>query len=242
MPHVPPPPTSAAARRRAKRLYDRLDALYPDAHCSLDFKNPFELLIATILSAQCTDARVNLTTPALFKAYPTPQAMADASLLELESLIRSTGFFRNKAKSLKGAATRIAEVYQGRVPETMDDLLTLPGVARKTANVVLGNAFGINVGIPVDTHIGRLSRRLAFTSPNATPAKTEQDLVAQFPTALLCQTAHLLIAHGRAVCHARNPRCGECPIRKSCPRVGLLFADQTHVTPAQAFRRTRKPH
>lgn len=207
-------------RRRAGRVYRKLQRLYPDARCALDHHDAWELLVATILSAQCTDKRVNLVTPALFKAYPTPAAMAKAKVATLENLVKTTGFYRNKAKSIKGAAVAVVDEFDGKVPDTMDELLTLPGVARKTANVVLGNAYGKNVGVVVDTHIGRLSRRLGFTKQDD-PKKVELDLMPLFPKKNWTMLAHLLISHGRAVCAARNPRCAECELRKDCPRVGV---------------------
>jgi len=215
---------SAAQRRRAERVYARLRELYPDAECALKHRNAFELLVATILSAQCTDARVNMVTPELFKRFPDPQTMAGASQPQLEALIRSTGFYRNKARNLKAMSERLVDEFNGRVPDIMDDLLTLPGVARKTANVVLGNVFGINVGVVVDTHVGRLSRRLGFTTHND-PKKVEQDLVALFPRETWTLLAHLLIFHGRQVCAARKPLCERCALFEDCPRVGVAEGD-----------------
>ena len=211
---------TAADRRRAQIIYEALAKLYPSAHCALIHRNAFELLVATILSAQCTDERVNMVTPELFKQYPTPQAMAKAKLEDLETLIRSTGFYRNKAKSIRGAALAITQDFGGNVPDTMDELLTLPGVARKTANVVLGNAFGKNEGMVVDTHIGRLSHRLGFTK-HTDPKKVEQDLMALFPQDQWTMLAHLLIFHGRQTCKARKPICSECALYDHCPRVGV---------------------
>jgi endonuclease-3 len=171
--------------------------------------------VATILSAQCTDVRVNLVTPALFKAFPTPKAMASASLPELEELVKTTGFFRNKAKSIKGAATVVVEEFGGKVPQTMDEILRLPGVARKTANVVLGSWYGIAVGVVVDTHVLRLSRRLELTK-NTTPEKVEQDLMKIIPQDRWIAFSHELIHHGRQICIARNPRCAECTLETLC--------------------------
>jgi len=219
----PPKPTATpdpAQKRKAARLYKKLDELYPDAECALIHKNPFELLVATILSAQCTDVRVNIVTPPLFKAYPTPKKMAAAKITHLETLVKTTGFFRNKAKNIKGAAMAIEQEYGGRVPETMDELLTLPGVARKTANVVLGNAFNKNIGVVVDTHVGRLSVRLGWTQAKD-PKKVERDLMALFPNKHWTQLSHLLIHHGRGPCKARSPKCDSCPLLKSCPQVGI---------------------
>ncbi len=215
-----PTPADPALRRRAKRIYQKLEQLYPDAHCALDHRSPFQLLTATILSAQCTDVRVNLVTPALFKAYPTAKKMAAAKITDLERLVKTTGFFRNKAKSIKGAAMVIEQDHEGEVPDTMDELLKLPGVARKTANVVLGNAFGKNIGVVVDTHVGRLSVRLGWTE-QTDPKKVERDLMGVFPQKDWTMLSHLLIHLGRGPCRARNPKCDGCALLKSCPRVGV---------------------
>lgn len=204
----------------AGAFYKILARLYADARCSLDFGNPFELLVATVLSAQCTDDRVNRVTPALFARCPDPASLAATPQPELETLIRSTGFYRNKAKSLLAASRMLVERYGGRVPENMDDLLELPGVARKTANVVLGNAFGRAEGIPVDTHVARLAGRMGL-SGNANPAKIERDLMALFPRRQWTNLAHLLISHGRAVCQAKKPQCGTCALARTCPKVGV---------------------
>ena len=193
---------------RAPEILTRLRAAYPDAHCALDYSNAFELLCATILSAQCTDARVNLVTPALFAAYPTPADLARASQAAVEEIIKSTGFFRNKAKSLIGMAQALVAEHGGEVPRTMEQLRELPGVGRKTANVILGNAYGINEGITVDTHVTRLARRLGL-SRHDDPVKIEQDLMPLFPRDYWGLLSHLLIFHGRQVCVARRPRCGE---------------------------------
>lgn len=209
-----------ALKRRAANVYKKLEALYPDAHCALDHKDPFELLVATILSAQCTDVRVNRVTPALFKAYPTPERMAKAKMTHLEELIKTTGFFRNKAKSIKGAALAIVQDHGGDVPDEMEDLLKLPGVARKTANVVLGNAYDKNEGVVVDTHVGRLSVRLGWTKQKD-PKKVELELMALFPQKNWCMLSHLLIHHGRGPCKARNPKCEACKLLRSCPQVGV---------------------
>ena len=209
-----------ALKRRARRVYQKLDELYPDAHCALIHDGPFQLLIATILSAQCTDVRVNIVTPPLFKAYPTPEKMAEAKIKHLEDLVKTTGFFRNKAKNIKGAAMAIVQDHGGDVPDTMEELLKLPGVARKTANVVLGNAFRKNIGVVVDTHVGRLSVRLGWTQATD-PKKVERDLMAVFPAKNWTMLSHLLIYHGRGPCKARNPKCDECALLKSCPRVGV---------------------
>ena len=200
----------------ATALYDRLAQAYPDAHCALDHRNAFELLVATILSAQCTDKRVNLVTPALFAAYPTPHALAQARQEAVEELIRSTGFFRSKAKNLVAMATALVELHGGEVPPRMDALTALPGVGRKTANVILGNAFGVNEGIVVDTHVGRLGRRLGLADADD-PEKVEAQLVPLFPRERWTMLAHLLIEHGRRICDARKPRCSDCVLRDLCP-------------------------
>jgi endonuclease III len=201
---------------RAPEILTRLLAAYPDAHCALEHRDPFELLCATILSAQCTDARVNLVTPVLFDRYPTPEALARARPADVEEIIQSTGFFRNKAKSLIGMARALVADHGGRVPQTMDELRRLPGVGRKTANVVLGNAFGINDGITVDTHVARLSRLLGLTR-HSDPLKIERDLMPLFPRDHWALLSHLLIFHGRQVCIARRPRCEECVLSDICP-------------------------
>ena len=192
-----------------------MQAAYPDAKCALDHENPLQLLVATILSAQSTDKMVNTITPALFKKYRTAGQFADAATEELETMIHSSGFFRNKAKSIKAASRVIADEYGGKVPDTMDDLLKLAGVARKTANVVLGVAYGKADGVVVDTHVQRLSRRLDFTKEER-PDKIEQDLMQLFPSEKWIMLAHLLIHHGRAKCTAMRPKCGECPIEDLC--------------------------
>lgn len=212
--------TSKATPASAAALYQALESLYPDAHCALNHSNAFELLIATILSAQCTDERVNMVTPGLFKKYPTPQKLADADLSALEQEVRSTGFYRNKAKNIQGASRLIVEKFGGKVPQTMDELLDLPGVARKTANVVLGNAYGKNIGVVVDTHVGRLSNRLGLTK-ESDPVKIEQDLMKLFPSERWTMLAHLLISHGRAVCDARKPLCSTCKLSEACPKNGV---------------------
>ncbi|MGH7688188.1 MAG: endonuclease III [Gemmatimonadaceae bacterium] len=207
---------SAALQRQAKEVLRRLLAEYPDAHCALDFSNPYQLLVATILSAQCTDKRVNLVTPALFKKYPTPRALAKARREDVETLIRSTGFFRNKAKSLVGMAAAVVSDHGGAIPDTMEALTQLPGVGRKTANVILGNAFGKDEGIVVDTHVTRVTNRLGL-SRGTTAEKIEQELVPLFPRDRWTILSHLLIEHGRQVCVARTPRCGACVLNDICP-------------------------
>jgi endonuclease-3 len=197
-----------------------LKKAYPDADCSLDHANPFQLLAATILSAQCTDERVNMVTPALFKKYPGPAEMAKAPLADLEKLVHSTGFYKNKALSLKEASREITEKFGGKVPRSMDQLLTLRGVARKTANVVLGSAYGIAAGVVVDTHVKRLAFRLGLTR-ETDPGKIEQDLMKAVPRQDWIWFAHSLVLHGRAVCDARKPLCAECQLKAVCPRKGV---------------------
>jgi endonuclease III len=204
------------ARKRTKKIVGLLRKQYPDAHCALNYSTPLELLIATILSAQCTDIRVNIVTAELFRKYRRLEDYAGATQDELEQDIHSTGFFRNKAKSIRGATQMILEKYQGQVPQTMDKLLALPGVARKTANVVLGNAFGITSGIVVDTHVARLSERLGL-SKAAQPEKIELDLQALVQKQDWIHFSHLLIWHGRAVCAARKPLCATCTLESLCP-------------------------
>jgi endonuclease-3 len=200
---------------RIRAILDVLRTTYPGVVCALNHRSAWELTVATILSAQCTDVRVNLVTPALFKAFPTPKAMAAAPLSELEALIRTTGFFRNKAKSIQGAARVVTEEFGGKVPETMEEILRLPGVARKTGNVVLGSWFGIAVGVVVDTHVMRLSRRLELTKQTA-PEKVEQDLMKIIPQDRWIDFSHELIHHGRQICVARKPRCVDCTLERLC--------------------------
>lgn len=201
---------------QVRAVIDELRRLYPEAKCSLNYKNPLELLVATQLSAQCTDERVNIVTAKLFQKYRTVEDYANADQEELEQDIRSTGFYRNKAKNIRAACQRILSEYGGEVPRTMEGLLTLAGVARKTANVVLGNAFGIVVGFVVDTHIGRLSRRLGWTQ-NEDPVKVERDLMRLIPEKDWLDLSHLLIFHGRAICDARRPLCERCTLAPLCP-------------------------
>ncbi len=203
-------------KQRAGKIIRLLKRAYPDARCTLNHANAFELLIATILSAQCTDERVNIVTADLFRKYRKPEDYLKVSLTHLQKDIRTTGFFRNKAKSIQGTARILTEQYSGRVPETIEELLELPGVARKTANVVLGNAFGVISGIVVDTHVTRLSRRLGLTKQKQAE-KIEQDLAEIVPRKDWVMFSHLLIAHGRRICKARNPLCGECVVEKLCP-------------------------
>ena len=208
-------------RERVEQLVEAFPEIYPGAHCELDFKNPLQLLIATILSAQCTDKRVNMVTPALFKKYRTAADYAKAAPAELENAIKSTGFFRNKAKSIRAATSMIAKKFNGRVPETMDELRELPGVGRKTANVVLGNAFGKNEGIVVDTHVTRLSQRLGLTK-QTDPEKIERGLMKLVPCEHWTNWSHWLIWHGRRRCFARKPDCSQCEIFRLCPS-GKIF-------------------
>ena len=202
-------------RRRAGRIVRRLARAYPDARCALHFRNPFELLVATILSAQCTDKKVNEVTPALFAAYGTPAALAAADPAVVERMIRSTGFYRQKAHAIQEAARGVAERFGGRVPDSMEDLVSLHGVARKTANVVLGNAFGVP-GLTVDTHMKRVNARLGLTSHDD-PVKIERDLAALIPEREWTAYSHRVIHHGRVCCDARRPRCETCPLRAECP-------------------------
>ena len=207
-------------KKKIQELTSILKKAYPDAECSLHHKDPFQLLIATILSAQCTDERVNKVTPALFKKYPGPAEMAKAQVHDLEKLVHSTGFYKNKALSLKEASLALANNFGGKVPGTMEELLTLRGVARKTANVVLGSAFGIAAGVVVDTHVKRLAFRLGLTR-ETDPAKIEQDLMKALPKNDWIWFAHALVLHGRAVCDARKPLCEKCPAAGLCPRNGV---------------------
>ncbi|MDP6637164.1 MAG: endonuclease III [Phycisphaerae bacterium] len=207
--------------RRVADLIAKLKSAYPDADCALRHGNPLKLMVATILSAQCTDKRVNVVTRTLFKKYKTPRDYASAPPGELEDEIRSTGFFRNKAKNIRGACAKIISDFGGKVPRTMDQLLTLPGVARKTANCVLGNAFGVAEGVVVDTHVIRLSGRLGLTK-HKDPVKIERDLMELVPPEEWILWSHLLIFHGRAICDARKPDCENCPLAELCPSAGKL--------------------
>ena len=203
-------------KKRTAEIIKRLKRTYPDAHCALNHTNPFELLIATILSAQCTDERVNIVTADLFRKYRGPEDFVKASQQELERDVHSTGFFRNKAKNIKAASQRLIEVYGGEIPRTMEEILTLGGVARKTGNVVLGNAFGIASGVVVDTHVSRLSQRLGLTD-QTTPEKIERDLQELVPKKDWVMFSHWLIFHGRQICNARKPKCHECVLADICP-------------------------
>jgi endonuclease-3 len=208
---------------RAKVIYRQLSKNYPNVRCELDYKNAFELLVATVLSAQCTDKRVNQTTPALFKKYPNPQKMAKADLRDIQKLVKSTGFFRAKAKNIIGLSNIIAEQFDGNVPSNLEDLITLPGVGRKTANVVLGHAFGIP-GITVDTHFGRLSRRFGW-SKQSNPVKVEFEVGELIPEKEWTNLSQRMIWHGRRVCHSRKPACGACALAKLCPSYGIGEVD-----------------
>lgn len=213
--------SASSTAERAARIVKQLARHYGDATCALVHANPLQLLVATILSAQCTDVRVNLVTKELFKRYKTAKEFADADPKELEALIRSTGFFRNKAKSILGAAKLLVEKFGGRVPSTMEELLELPGVARKTANVVLGTWFKKASGVVVDTHVQRISRRLQLTREDD-PKKIERDLMALLPAREWIDFSHRLIWHGRKICTARSPKCGECPLAENCPSAGKI--------------------
>jgi len=204
---------------KAKAIYRQLTKSYPNVRCELDYNSAFQLLVATVLSAQCTDKRVNQTTPALFKKYPNPKKMAKADLKDIQRLVKSTGFFRAKAKNIKGLSNKIMEEFDGDVPSNLDDLITLPGVGRKTANVVLGHAFGIP-GITVDTHFGRLSRRFGW-SKQSDPVKVEFEVGELIHEKEWTNLSQRMIWHGRRVCHARKPACGACPLAKLCPSYGI---------------------
>ena len=220
-------------KKRAGKIINRLKSDYPDAHCSLNYSTPLELLIATILSAQCTDERVNLVTIDLFRKYKDAEDYVNAPPAELEQDIHSTGFFRNKAKAIQGACRMILEEYGGRVPDSIEELVALPGVARKTANVVLGNAYEIASGVVVDTHVSRVSQRLKL-SEHEQPEKIERDLIELVPRRDWIIFPHLLIAHGRAICKARTPLCAECRVESLCP--SSLYSIQSRVMSHQRAR------
>lgn len=209
-----------SAKRHAAKLAERLATAYPDARCSLDFRTPLELLVATILSAQCTDVRVNQVTKTLFRKYPTAAHYAKAGQEALERDIQSTGFFRNKAKNIRECCRTLLEKHDGEVPKDMESLVQLPGVGRKTANVVLGTAYGIAVGVVVDTHVARLTQRLGLTTEKD-PVKIERDLMAQFSPTEWIALSHELILHGRRCCTARSPKCSQCPLESLCPKIGV---------------------
>jgi endonuclease-3 len=211
---------TADAKRHAAQIVRRLKAAYPDARCALHYKTPLELLVATILSAQCTDTRVNIVTRDLFKKYPDARAFAAARLPQLERAIQSTGFFRNKAKNIKACCGELVESHGGKLPRDIDELVKFPGVGRKTANVVLGTAFGIATGVVVDTHVARLSKRLGMTR-HTDPVKIERDLMDQLPKREWIDFAHRMIHHGRKICAARKPKCDVCTLSDVCPRIGV---------------------
>jgi endonuclease-3 len=223
-----------ARTRRARRIDRVLQETYPDAHCELDFTTPLELVVATILSAQSTDAGVNKVTPALFRKYPTAAAYAGADRAELEEMIHSTGFFRAKTNALIGVGQALVERYDGEVPAKLADLVTLPGIGRKTANVVLGNAFGVP-GITVDTHFGRLSRRFGWTTEDD-PVKVEHAIGALFPKRDWTMLSHRVIFHGRRCCHAKKPACGACPVARLCPSYG-----EGEIDPVKAAKLVKTP-
>ena len=207
---------TAEEKKRLRAILRGLDRLFPDPKCELDYETPFQLLIAVILSAQCTDVRVNMVTPPLFDAFPDAHTMAQASQDEVEALVKSTGFFRNKARNIIATSQRLVEMWGGTVPSRMDDLLSLPGVARKTANVVLGECFGIAHGVVVDTHVKRLANLLGLTR-SSDPGKIEKDLMALLPQRRWIKFSHQLILHGRRTCIARRPQCEACPLHRHCP-------------------------
>src|SRR5665213_2830617 len=217
-----PRESTAAKKERAEKICAALRRTYPAAHCELNFFSPLELLVATILSAQCTDKRVNLVTAELFKKFRSAKDFSDADISELENEIRPTGFFKNKAKNIKACCAALVEKHRGEVPRTMDELTKLAGVGRKTANVVLGNAFDINVGVVVDTHVTRLSQRLGLTT-HTDAVKIELDLIPIVPRKDWTLFAHLLIYHGRAICQARKPKCAECVLKEHCPSAAIFL-------------------
>jgi endonuclease-3 len=223
---------TADAKRHAARIVRRLKAAYPDVHCALNFSSPFELLIATILSAQCTDTRVNIVTKDLFKQFPNPAAYATAKRADLERAIQSTGFFRNKAKSIAGCCEQLVADHDGKVPQDLESLVKLPGVGRKTANVVLGTAYGIATGVVVDTHVARLSKRLGLTK-HTDAVKIERDLMPLLPKREWIDFSHRLIAHGRRICLARRPKCDLCSLADVCPKIGVSDGKAARRRPAK---------
>jgi endonuclease-3 len=226
-------------RAQAERVARRLKADYPGATCALENETPFELLVATILSAQCTDARVNMVTPELFRRWPTAAEMSRAPTKQLEKVIQSTGFFRNKAKNIKAASQAIMELHDGEVPRDMDAMVSLPGVGRKTANVVLGTAFGMATGVVVDTHVTRVSRRLGLTE-HTDPARIEHDLMEVVPESEWVDFAHRMIHHGRQICTARKPKCPECSMNSFCPKIGVEEKGKDKETRRGGDKETRK--
>ncbi|WP_457033685.1 endonuclease III [Kitasatospora sp. P5_F3] len=233
------PESQLAMVRRARKINRELAEVYPYAHPELDFENPFELLVATVLSAQTTDLRVNQTTPALFAKYPTPEDMAAAVPEELEEIIRPTGFFRAKARSLIGLSIALRDNFGGEVPGSLKDLVTLPGVGRKTANVVLGNVFGVP-GITVDTHFGRLARRFGWTT-DEDPVKVEATVAEIFPKSEWTMLSHRVVFHGRRICHARRPACGACPIAALCPSYGVGETDPEKAAKLLKYEKGGRP-
>lgn len=233
---------TAPAKRFAAQVARRLRQAYPDARCALHFTSPLQLLVATILSAQCTDKQVNIVTPELFKKYPTAADLAAAPIAGIERLIQSTGFFRNKAKNIQACCRKLVDEHGGEVPQSLDALVALPGVGRKTANVVLGTAFGIASGVVVDTHVGRITQRLGLTAEKD-PVKIERDLMAELPKREWIDFSHELIHHGRQICIARKPKCDECPLERLCPRIGVESpARRTKkISPATTTRAQRVP-
>ncbi len=223
---------TADAKRHAARIVRRLKAAYPDVHCALNFSSPFELLIATILSAQCTDTRVNIVTKDLFKQFPNPAAYATAKRADLERAIQSTGFFRNKAKSIAGCCEQLVADHDAKVPQDLETLVKLPGVGRKTANVVLGTAYGIATGVVVDTHVARLSKRLGLTK-HTDAVKIERDLIAVLPKREWIDFSHRMIAHGRQICLARKPKCDVCSLADVCPKIGVSDGKVARRRPAK---------
>lgn len=219
-PPPPPPKTPEERKEQSRRVLRRLKADYPDAECALRFETPVQLLVATILSAQCTDARVNLVTEKLFADHPTAADLAALPIKRLEKYVQSAGFYRNKAKNIKACCQALVDEFDGEVPRTLEELVPLAGVGRKTANVVLGVAYGIASGVVVDTHVGRLSRRTGLTS-ETDPVKVEQDLIGLLPKRRWVDFSHQMIYHGRRVCDARKPKCEACSMRRFCPRVGV---------------------
>ena len=228
-------PADSETRKEARAVYRILSKTYPEIRCELDFKNPLELIVATVLSAQCTDKRVNTVTPALFKKYKTAKAYAGADIHQLEELVFQTGFYRAKAGHIKGIGIKLLDNFNGEVPSTLEELITLPGVGRKTANVVLGHAFDIP-GITVDTHFGRLSRRFGWTK-ETDPVKVERIVVELIPEKEWTNLSQRMIWHGRRICHSRKPACGACPVAKICPSVGIGEMD---VTKAKLLVKTDK--
>lgn len=228
-------PADSETRKSARAVYRILSKTYPEIRCELDFKNPLELIVATVLSAQCTDKRVNTVTPALFKKYKTAKAYAGADIHQLEELVFQTGFYRAKARHIKGIGIKLVEEFNGEVPSTLEELITLPGVGRKTANVVLGHAFDIP-GITVDTHFGRLSRRFGWTK-EMDPVKVERIVGELIPQKEWTNLSQRMIWHGRRICHSRKPACGACPVAKICPSVGI---GEMNITKAKLLVKTDK--